>query len=70
MRTFGTLKDAQAGEFPGNPTRPCGNGPPASVCGAEVFNLSPELYLSNPAVLQPSGAAPTYDSITNLPPVL
>jgi Repeat of unknown function (DUF5648) len=40
------------------------------TCAAEVFNFSPELYLSNPAIEPPSHGALRYDAVTSLPPVL
>jgi hypothetical protein len=40
------------------------------TCAAEVFELSPELYLSTPAIQRPNGGAPQWDSVTSLPPVL
>jgi|GEM_PF-3665066 len=40
------------------------------TCAAEVFYSTPELYLSSPAVGQPSYGAPQWDSITSLPPLL
>ncbi len=71
MRTFGTLDNAQSNENPQTgTTRLCANGVDAKVCGAEVFDFSPEMYLSNPAIQQPNNGAPTYNSITSLPPVL
>ncbi len=40
------------------------------TCAAEVFYATPELYLSSPALGQPSYGAPQWDSITSLPPLL
>lgn len=40
------------------------------TCAAEVFDFSPELYLSSPAVAQPNGGGPQPTAITSLPPVL
>jgi hypothetical protein len=40
------------------------------TCAAEVFNFSPELYLSSPNVAPPSNGAPEWDAVTGLPPVL
>jgi hypothetical protein len=41
-----------------------------NTCSAEVFILSPELYLSTPAVEPPGNGVQQYDSVTGLPPVL
>jgi hypothetical protein len=40
------------------------------TCAAEVFELSPELYMTVPPNNHPNGGAPTFNSITGLPPVL
>lgn len=40
------------------------------TCAAEVFEFSPELYLTAPPNNHPNGGAPTFNSITGLPPVL
>ena len=54
----------------------CSNYPAGFValspqtCAAEVFNLSPELYLSNPDVAPPSKGSAQWDALTSLPPVL
>lgn len=40
------------------------------TCAAEVFDFSPDLYLSNPAIMLPSYGADVFDSVTSLPPVL
>jgi hypothetical protein len=53
--------------------RTCSNGGALVVsqtCAAEVFYLSPELYLSNPAISPPSNGALQYKAVTGLPPVL
>jgi len=42
----------------------------STTCAAEVFVLSPELYLSEPHVQHVGGGSATFDSITSLPPVL
>lgn len=42
----------------------------STSCAAEVFILSPELYLSAPQIGQAGGGSANYDSITSLPPVL
>jgi hypothetical protein len=68
QRTYGSLRDEQS---PG-PTS-CSNAPAPPVggtCAAEVFNLSPELYISSPDLALPSGGAQGYDAETSLPPVL
>jgi hypothetical protein len=42
-----------------------------STCAAEIFNFSPELYISStPAVTPPNNGTWQYDSLTSLPPVL
>lgn len=59
MRTNGTKKDSVKNENWDSPHI------------AEVFKSSPEMYLSAPAALiNASGSAGTYDSITSLPPIL
>lgn len=71
-RTFGTMSNER-----GNPATPnCTNNGMGSVprtvtktCAAEVFNFSPELYLSDPVLSRPSGYL-RYDAVTSLPPVL
>jgi hypothetical protein len=71
MRTFGTLKNAQSAENPRTgTTRTCANGTAKKVCAAEIFDFSPEMNLSTPAIQPPSNGATSYDSITSLPPVL
>lgn len=69
LRTYGTLRNG-ATVAPGSCAN-AGSGPPVyNSCAAEVFELSPEMYLSQPAV-QPSGnTSVQYNSITSLPPVL
>jgi hypothetical protein len=70
LRTFGSLRDESNG-VPGG----CDNNGGVSVdatratCAAEVFDFSPEAYLSQPAMHTPGGGALRYDSITSLPPV-
>ncbi len=68
MRTFGTLKDATS-PAPSNCTD---GGIPneRKVCSAEVFDFSPELYLSKPNIKSSNTATVQYDSIVSLPPVL
>ncbi len=66
-----SLRFGSPGEFPYNSNETCEGGVSRSVCAAETFNFSPELYLTNPAI--PSTGAPgqsRYDSITSLPPIL
>ena len=41
-----------------------------ATCAAEVFQFSPEMYLSTPSIAPPSGGATQYDAITGLPPIL
>jgi hypothetical protein len=59
---------------PPNLSAGCDNSTPADAqddetCAAEVFNFSPELYLSTPAIDSGEGA-PKYQAVTSLPPVL
>lgn len=69
MRTFGSLRDEASGA-----PRSCSNNGGGwlsrQTCAAEVFILSPELYLSTPSTAPPSSGAVQYDAITSLPPVL
>jgi hypothetical protein len=70
-RSIGTLSDASSGENLSSGVKTCANtAVKEPVCAAEIFNFSPEIYLSDPAVNQPNNGAPTYDAITSLPPVL
>ncbi len=57
MRTNGTLKQADAGDNPGT----------ANI--AEVFNLNPAFWISQP-LDGSSSSSSRYDSITSLPPIL
>lgn len=68
-RTFGSLRDSTGAENPYAAPVSCSWGGSASVCSAELFNFSPELYLTNPNAPSTSGL-PTPSSITSLPPVL
>jgi hypothetical protein len=76
MRTYGTLNDSQPAEHYGSgAVLDCfnyGSLSPAmnSSCAAEVFNFSPEFYLSQPKVGQANNNVAPYDSITSLPPIL
>jgi hypothetical protein len=77
MRTFGSLRDTADSLSDQNPiygpTINCpstGGSALYSTCAAEVFDFSPEMYLSNPAIALPSNGAIKYDAITSLPPVL
>jgi hypothetical protein len=71
MRTFGSLDDSTATETPNSASlRQCQNGGFASDCAAELFNFSPELYLSDPAIMPTNNGATSYDSEVDLPPVL
>jgi len=75
MRTLGSLRSASNDDrrTSGNKSG-CAN--PGGVftmqksCAAEVFDFSPELYLSNPAVKKRGNGVQQYDAITSLPPVL
>lgn len=42
----------------------------AKTCAAEVFEYSPELYLTSPAVQPPGGGSIQFQALTSLPPVL
>jgi hypothetical protein len=79
-RSYSSLRYSQSGEhnMPGS-ARSCGNidkdvsasQPTAPDCAAEIFNFSPELYMSQPAINARFGApSGKYDSITSLSPVL
>jgi hypothetical protein len=76
-RSFGSMRNSFPGEYlrgsrAGGPPD-CGDSgaAPLGDCAAEIFNFGPEIYLSNPSVIQKSG--PTtgkYDYLTSLSPVL
>ncbi len=80
-RSYSSLRYSKAGEYPtnGSPFASCGNdgkdvpagSSPGPDCAAEVFNFSPELYLSQPSI-KPSNGSTTgrYDYVTSLSPVL
>jgi hypothetical protein len=70
MRSFGTLGDASPNESPSGINHACSNGGTKPVCAAEVFNFSPEMYLSSPDIQPPDNGAQTYNAMTSLPPVL
>jgi hypothetical protein len=70
MRTFGTLGNATATESPRGSRHSCTNGTSEPVCASEVFDFSPELYLSSPQIQLTNNGDPSYDSATSLPPVL
>ncbi|MFO0781861.1 MAG: hypothetical protein U0524_03140 [Candidatus Saccharimonadales bacterium] len=66
MRTYKSLRNATQTEYrkPEGATAPDTNA-------AEVFDFSPELYLSNPMILPKSGTGvQQWESYKNLPPVL
>jgi hypothetical protein len=67
-RTAFSRSKSTPGEYPDGPVNlNCGQ----PVCAAEVFNFSPETYLSAPAFApKQSQQAGSYDSINNLPPSL
>jgi hypothetical protein len=79
-RSYSSLRFGQSGENPlSTTTRSCGapgsdiplGAPNEPDCAAEIFNFSPELYLSQPASLSSSGpGSETFDYYTSLPPVL
>lgn len=80
-RSYSSLRFSQNGEYNmgGYAAHNCGNAgkdvpagsTSAADCAAEIFNFSPELYMSQPAINArygpPSGK---YDAITSLSPVL
>lgn len=71
MRSYGTLSQANSNDSPNSALKSCSNGPSQSpVCAAEMFDFSPELYLSSPAIEPPNNGAKYFDAATNLPPVL
>ncbi|HSW85169.1 MAG TPA: hypothetical protein VLF79_00960 [Candidatus Saccharimonadales bacterium] len=55
---------------------PCSNSAgatkssPRLTCAAEVFDLSPEMYLTSPGLQPPSNGGVQSDSISSLPPIL
>lgn len=56
-----------------NVASPCSNAgiqETTETCAAEVFELAPEMYLSNWDIKYPSNGALQYKAITSLPPVL
>jgi len=74
MRTYGSLRDEASVSSPAS----CSDydpgyspGPPVTnTCAAEVFELSPELYISNPSIEPPNHGALMYQADTGLPPIL
>lgn len=73
MRTYGSLRNATGNENPSGGSHTCsysGGSNSKPVCAGEIFQLSPELYLSTPNVQLPSNGSTQYDAITSLPPVL
>lgn len=78
-RAYSSLRYSQSGENPQNANHNCGlankdvpfGATSNHDCAAEIFNVSPELYLAQPAATPNSG--PTtgkFDDITSLSPVL
>lgn len=73
MRTYGSLRNATGNENPAFGSLVCsysGGSLASQVCAGEIFQLSPEFYLSSPAIQLPNNGATQYDAITSLPPVL
>lgn len=70
-RSYGSLRYGQSGENPlTGSAHNCGTQAELD-CAAEIFNFSPEMYMSQPAGLTSSGPSKeTYDYFTSLPPVL
>lgn len=74
-RSFGTLRESLPNETPTGPNRHCsddtGNSENGQDCAAEIFNFTPEIYLSQPALTPQSGPALNkYEYITSLAPIL
>lgn len=82
-RTFASLRNSIGGEYPASPATaalctPGDNIKASSIrsdksydCAAEVFNFSPETYLSRPAISPTSDPSDgKFDYITTLSPVL
>ena len=76
LRTFGSIRDS--GQYPGEhlfgkPSLTCSDSGNTSLgdCAAEIFNLTPELFLAQPAITPTTGPTTgTYQYITSLSPVL
>lgn len=70
-RTLSSLRYAQAGESLNSSPRDCGGGIFYADCAAEVFNFSPELYLSLPGITPAGGPSrQTFDAYDSLSPIL
>ncbi len=73
LRTYGSMRDEKSAV---SPATICSNTGLKNTnyiyptCAAEVFILSPELYLWQDAGSITTGNSLQYDSITNLPPIL
>jgi hypothetical protein len=78
QNTYVCIAKPTSGTPPGPATAhaatPCSNSGTQSsarpTCAAEVFDFSPEFYLSKPNIGQPSGGATQFKARTALPPVL
>jgi hypothetical protein len=76
QRTFGSLRDSinNSNENPNSSTaRACSNNTDtgnSSTCAAEVFNFSPELYLSGYNSAPTCSAVPCSASLSGEPPIL
>jgi hypothetical protein len=76
MRTFGSLRDdtpilvGAHQPFPPTCSNPGAGLFAGQTCAAEVFDFSPEIYLSNTSGEQPSHGTLQYQAVTSLPPVL
>lgn len=68
MRTYGSLKNANGGACLNAGSS--SSSSPHTTCAAEVFQFSPEIYLSKPEIRPAGNGSNQYDSITSLPPVL
>lgn len=74
-RSYGSLRYSTAGErYSSSPVnKNCGDSGNTILgdCAAEIFNFSPEMYLSQFSLPPPGGPTTTkYDAITSLSPVL
>jgi hypothetical protein len=75
QRTYGSLRDSvgHENENPNSPARTCSNNsltPSSSTCAAEVFNFSPESYISNYESQTTCSTSPCSVSLSGEPPIL
>jgi hypothetical protein len=72
MRTYGSLRDSLTNlneNINTSGSRTCNRGS-SSVCAAEVFNVTPELYMGRWQLTGSNTGAVQYQSFSSLPPVL